>query len=110
MQVALPELDGRLAARADLVQGARRTGGADAGAAIRPAPRRSPRRRSGAGCASPRTPRAERRLALVLSDYPARGGRAGFAVGLDTPASACAILDLLAEAGYAAHAGSTAPR
>ena len=48
-----------------------------------------------------RTPRPERRLALVLSDYPARGGRAGFAVGLDTPASACAILDLLAEAGYA---------
>ena len=43
-----------------------------------------------------RTPRRERRLALVLSDYPARGGRAGFAVGLDTPASACAILDCLA--------------
>jgi cobaltochelatase CobN len=49
-----------------------------------------------------RTPRAERRLALVLSDYPARGGRAGFAVGLDTPASTCAILDLLREAGYEA--------
>ncbi|MCB8820785.1 cobaltochelatase subunit CobN [Microvirga rosea] len=47
-----------------------------------------------------RTPRQERRLALVLSDYPARGGRAGFAVGLDTPASACAILDLLQEGGY----------
>ncbi|MBN6820867.1 cobaltochelatase subunit CobN, partial [Methylobacterium organophilum] len=30
-------------------------------------------------------PRAARRVALVLSDYPARGGRAGFAVGLDTP-------------------------
>src|SRR5215212_2837372 len=49
-----------------------------------------------------RTPRPERRLALILSDYPARGGRAGFAVGLDTPASACAILDFLGEAGYAA--------
>ena len=47
-----------------------------------------------------RTPRSERRLALVLSDYPARGGRAGFAVGLDTPASACAILDLLLDSGY----------
>lgn len=42
----------------------------------------------------------ERRLALILSDYPARGGRAGFAVGLDTPASVCRILDCLAEAGY----------
>jgi cobaltochelatase CobN len=49
-----------------------------------------------------RASRHERRLALVLSDYPARGGRAGFAVGLDTPASACAILDVLKEAGYAA--------
>lgn len=45
-------------------------------------------------------PRAERRIALVMSDYPARGGRAGFAVGLDTPASVAAIGDLLAEAGY----------
>jgi len=45
-------------------------------------------------------PRGERRLALVMSDYPARGGRAGFAVGLDTPASALAIRELLSEAGY----------
>jgi cobaltochelatase CobN len=45
-------------------------------------------------------PLAARRLALVMSDYPARGGRAGFAVGLDTPASVGAIRGLLAEAGY----------
>lgn len=49
-----------------------------------------------------RTPRPQRRLALVLSDYPARGGRAGYAVGLDTPRSAAAILDHLARAGYRA--------
>lgn len=36
------------------------------------------------------TPRFERRLAVVLSDYPARGGRTGYAVGLDTAASAAA--------------------
>ncbi|WP_306223278.1 cobaltochelatase subunit CobN [Bosea beijingensis] len=47
-----------------------------------------------------RKPAAERRLALVMSDYPARGGRAGFAVGLDTPASVMEIRELLAEAGY----------
>lgn len=47
-------------------------------------------------------PRADRRVALVLSDYPARGGRAGFAVGLDTPESARAILSDLTEAGYSA--------
>ncbi|MGQ3671473.1 cobaltochelatase subunit CobN [Xanthobacter sp. TB0136] len=46
------------------------------------------------------TPPHERRLAIVLPDYPARGGRAGFAVGLDTPASTCSILDLLAQAGH----------
>jgi cobaltochelatase CobN len=45
-------------------------------------------------------PASGRRLALVMSDYPARGGRAGFAVGLDTPASVAAIGDLLTEAGY----------
>lgn len=45
-------------------------------------------------------PAAERRLALVMSDYPARRGRAGFAVGLDTPASITAIRTLLGEAGY----------
>ncbi|RYE86741.1 MAG: cobaltochelatase subunit CobN, partial [Hyphomicrobiales bacterium] len=47
-----------------------------------------------------RKPLSERQVALVMSDYPARGGRAGFAVGLDTPASALAIRDLLAGAGY----------
>lgn len=46
-------------------------------------------------------PRPARRVALVLSDYPARGGRAGFAVGLDTPESARAIAADLAAAGYA---------
>lgn len=52
-------------------------------------------------------PAAERKLALVMSDYPARGGRAGFAVGLDTPASVLAIRGLLAEAGY--EVGSLSP-
>ncbi|KQO72989.1 cobalamin biosynthesis protein CobN [Methylobacterium sp. Leaf87] len=51
-----------------------------------------------------RLPRVERRLAVVLSDYPARGGRAGFAVGLDTPESARAMVEDLAAAGYAAGA------
>ncbi len=42
------------------------------------------------------TPRAARRLAIVLSDYPGVGGQQGHAVGLDTFESASAILDLLA--------------
>ena len=47
-----------------------------------------------------RKPAAEKRLACVLPDYPARGGRTGYAVGLDTPASAAAIAEILGAAGY----------
>lgn len=46
-------------------------------------------------------PRPERRLACVLSDYPGRQGRAGYAVGLDTPGSVGVIADHLREAGFA---------
>jgi cobaltochelatase CobN len=48
-----------------------------------------------------RTPRNKRRLACILSDYPAKAGRAGYAVGLDTPASLAEIAALLAQEGYA---------
>jgi cobaltochelatase CobN len=41
-----------------------------------------------------------KRLACVLPDYPARGGRTGYAVGLDTPASAVAVSETLRAAGY----------
>ncbi len=47
------------------------------------------------------TPSADRRIAIVLSDYPgAGGGQIGHAVGLDSFASLSAILHDLAEAGY----------
>ena len=45
-------------------------------------------------------PVAERRVALILANYPNRDGRIGNGVGLDTPASALAILRALANAGY----------
>jgi cobaltochelatase CobN len=45
-------------------------------------------------------PPAERRIALLLANYPNRDGRIGNGVGLDTPASAIGILCALAEAGY----------
>ena len=47
-----------------------------------------------------KTPRGARKLALVMSDYPAKGGRAGYAIGLDTPASVRAIVRDLADAGF----------
>ncbi len=46
------------------------------------------------------TPRADRRIAIVLSDYPGLGGQRGHAVGLDSFASLAAITRLLADAGY----------
>jgi cobaltochelatase CobN len=104
MQIALPEFDGRLAARPmafkaeskpDPALGfSRRVQAPDLGGVADLASQAL------AWIRLARTPRAERRLALILSDYPARGGRAGFAVGLDTPASACGILDCLADEGY----------
>jgi cobaltochelatase CobN len=48
-----------------------------------------------------RTPPHERRVALVLANYPARDGRIGNGVGLDTPASTVEILRALRDAGYA---------
>jgi len=45
-----------------------------------------------------RTPAAERRVALVLANYPARDGRIGNGVGLDTPASALEILKMPGDA------------
>jgi cobaltochelatase CobN len=46
------------------------------------------------------TPREDRRVAIMLSDYPARGGRTGYACGLDTPESVREIVAMLAGAGY----------
>jgi cobaltochelatase CobN len=46
------------------------------------------------------TPPASRRIALVLSAYPTKHARVGNAVGLDTPASAVALLRAMAAQGY----------
>ncbi|WP_442583256.1 cobaltochelatase subunit CobN [Mesorhizobium sp. ASY16-5R] len=46
------------------------------------------------------TPRDERRLAILLPDYPSAPGRTGYAVGLDVPASVLAMLHDLKNAGY----------
>ena len=46
------------------------------------------------------TPIAERRVALILANYPNRDGRLANGVGLDTPASCLEILRALQAAGY----------
>jgi cobaltochelatase CobN len=52
---------------------------------------------------------SDKRLACVLPDYPARGGRTGYAVGLDTPASAVVLSETLRAAGYDVAADLDAP-
>jgi cobaltochelatase CobN len=47
-----------------------------------------------------RLPRRARRIAILMPDYPGAKDRAGYAVGLDVPASVLAALSDLAGAGY----------
>lgn len=51
--------------------------------------------------------RNQRCIAVLMPDYPGAAGRAGYAVGLDVPASIVALLADLGEAGYRVEA---APR
>ena len=104
MQVALPEFDGRLSGfPISFKEDGPETEGYSQRRAVPHAEGIAAlAERAAAWVRLAATPRAARRLALVLSDYPARGGRAGFAVGLDTPESARAIASDLADAGYAA--------
>src|SRR5262249_8550451 len=101
MNVVLPELDGRLLTRAISFKAESPLDPRLEFACVRhePDPDRVDyvARLAAAWVRLSRTSRSERRLALVLSDYPARGGRTGYAVGLDTAESATAILRLLQE-------------
>lgn len=104
MNVVLPELDGRLLARTIAFKDEAPLDERLQFGAVRHVPQ--PDRivfvaQLAARWARLRTiPKAKRRLALMLSDYPARGGRRGYAVGLDTAQSAAEIARMLAEQGY----------
>jgi cobaltochelatase CobN len=105
MHVALPELDGRILARAVSFKGRTRRDALTEADIVTywPVPDRidftADLAAAWAGLRA-KSP-AERRVALVLANYPYRDGRIGNGVGLDTPASAAVILDALADAGYA---------
>ena len=90
MNVALPEIDGRILSRAVSFKaplGRDPETEADL-VGYRPVADRvafvADLARTGRGCG--RSPPAERRIALVLANYPNRDGRIGNGVGLDTPA------------------------
>jgi cobaltochelatase CobN len=102
MHVVLPELDGRVLAGAIAFKAPSETLAelAFAGLANQPEADRidAVADRIAAWVRLQRTPRAERRIAVLLPDYPGAPGRTGYAVGLDVPASVNALLaDLMAE-------------
>ncbi|MDP1750056.1 MAG: cobaltochelatase subunit CobN, partial [Reyranella sp.] len=104
MNVVLPELDGRLLTRAISFKAEAPVDPRIEFASVRHAPDPDRvdyvARLAAAWARLARKTRPQRHLALVLSDYPARGGRTGYAVGLDTSASAAEILRLLRSEGY----------
>jgi cobaltochelatase CobN len=56
------------------------------------------------------TPRAQRKLAILIPDYPSAPGRTGYAVGLDVPSSVLAMLHDLSEQGYGVEGIPETPR
>ncbi|TBR22993.1 MAG: cobaltochelatase subunit CobN, partial [Reyranella sp.] len=104
MNVVLPELDGRLLTRAISFKQEQQADARLEHASVRHAPLPDRvdyvARLAANWVRLATTPRPDRRVALVLSDYPARGGRAGYAVGLDTVQSTLEILGFLREAGF----------
>ncbi|MGR3491118.1 MAG: cobaltochelatase subunit CobN, partial [Shimia sp.] len=55
------------------------------------------------------TPARDRKVALILANYPNRDGRLANGVGLDTPAATTHVLQLLGEAGYTIENAPTVP-
>jgi len=104
MHVVLPEVDGRIVTRAfSFKERARRCERAQLDVVeYRAEPERTAfvARLAASWVRLARTPPAERRIALILANYPTRNGRLGNGVGLDTPASTLEILRALAAAGY----------
>ncbi|MFT3931080.1 MAG: cobaltochelatase subunit CobN [Spongiibacteraceae bacterium] len=105
MQIALPEVDGRIITRSISFKGIAY---------------RCPQTQADVVCYQPDAERiafvtelaarwcrlqtldnSDKRIALILANYPAREGRIGNGVGLDTPNSAISILRMLETEGYA---------
>ena len=104
LQIALPELDGRITTR---VGAFKEVSGADARLATALQRYAPDAERLGwvaqllaNWCALRQTPPPQRRLALVLANYPTRNSRLANGVGLDTPASVAAMLGWLQQADY----------
>ncbi len=105
MQVALPEVDGRIMTRAISFKAAGRYDQATQCNVVEPQP--EPGRVAFVADLAAnwvklrRKPAAERRVAIILANYPNRDGRIGNGVGLDTPAGVVEALRAMKAAGYA---------
>ena len=104
MNVALPEVDGRILARAVSFKGEARFDESTQCSlvAYEPVPDRVEfvARLAASWLRLRGTPAGQRRLAVILANYPNRDGRLGNGVGLDTPASVVELLRKLEGAGY----------
>ena len=104
MNVALPEVDGRVLSRAVSFKGEARFDESTQCSlvAYEPVPDRVEfvARMAASWLRLGRSPVGERRLAVILANYPNRDGRLGNGVGLDTPASVVELLRALERAGH----------
>ena len=104
MNVALPEVDGRVLSRAVAFKSEARFDAATQTSVVKHLP--SDDRVAfvadlAAAWAKLRgTPAKDRRIALVLANYPNRDGRIGNGVGLDTPAGTLTLLRAMAQVEY----------
>ena len=104
MNVALPEVDGRIITRAVSFKGLRTRDQLTQANIVEYTPV-TDRCNFVAALAAAwshlrRKPKSTRRVALIMANYPNRDGRIGNGVGLDTPASVVGTLHKLKEAGY----------
>ena len=105
MNVALPELDGRIVTVPVSFKEAVSQNGTTGGELRRYVPNMEQTEAVASLAARyarmAHTSPSERKIAIVLSNYPTKASRLGNAVGLDTPASAINLLKAMRDAGYA---------
>ena len=104
MNVALPEVDGRILSRAIAFRQRAAQSELTQHAAMQHVPNASRisfvTELAEAWVKLRKTPEQERKVALILANYPNRDGRLANGVGLDTPASTIEVMKVLRGAGY----------
>ena len=104
MNVALPEVDGRIITRAISFKDQAKHDPLTEHSTVNYEPKRDRvqfvAKLAANWCRLSKAPTKERRIAIVLANYPNRDGRIGNGVGLDTPASVSHVINILAGEGY----------